>query len=196
MAWMKHTLPCVQVGETARDLQQSISEHSTQTIDDPGKGLCQHLNSTTTPFNQLHDKQDCIAEKIDSVRSGDAVKFLQLSATEDAASVLVMQEAGEAGGCTLLGLAAILGHHHLVSPLLSAGVGVDDTGVSTRTPLHQAASYGHEDMTVALLKAGANIEAVSERDNGERALHLACRYGRTNLVKFLLQEVLNLSYRQ
>ncbi|XP_069192308.1 serine/threonine-protein phosphatase 6 regulatory ankyrin repeat subunit C isoform X1 [Procambarus clarkii] len=122
------------------------------------------------------------------VRSGDETGFLhQLVAGGDARVVLPPEDDG-AGGCTLLGLAAVLGHHHLVSPLVSAGVTVDDPGLNTRTPLHIAAVHGHLDFARALLKAGANIEAASAEDDGERPLHLACRWGQESLVTLLVQE--------
>jgi ankyrin repeat protein len=73
----------------------------------------------------------------------------------------------------------------MVVLLLSAGADVDARGDSRATPLHEAALHGSGAIAEALLKAGADIEAVGFRHN-ETALHVAAFHGHANVVKILL----------
>ncbi|XP_042216787.1 uncharacterized protein LOC121862540 isoform X2 [Homarus americanus] len=126
-------------------------------------------------------------ELIQCVRAGDDVRLKALlDAGVDVKGVTLPEDDPETAGYTLLGLAAMCGHHHLIVPLLTAGVLVNDPGGSTRSPLHLATLYGHENCAEALLEASADIEAASEKDCGERPLHFACRTDNLALIRLLL----------
>ncbi|KAK3893840.1 hypothetical protein Pcinc_002375 [Petrolisthes cinctipes] len=83
--------------------------------------------------------------------------------------------------------AAARGDHHLVPVLVASGAQMDDLGDGSRTPLHEAAAAGHWKVVVALLKEGANIEAVSTKDEERRALHLASCNENVEVVRHLLE---------
>lgn len=67
--------------------------------------------------------------------------------------------------------AAARGHHHLVSKLLASGASVNGGDDGSRTPLHIASLAGHESVVKTLIKAGAQIEAISSDDDGMLTLH-------------------------
>jgi hypothetical protein len=57
-------------------------------------------------------------------------------------------------------------------------------GAFCETALHLAARFGREDLADALIGAGADVEALSKRD--ERPLHKSAAYGHPNVVRLLL----------
>lgn len=67
--------------------------------------------------------------------------------------------------------AAARGHHHLVPKLLASGASVNGGDDGSRTPLHVASLAGHESVVETLIKAEAQIEAISLDDNGMLNLH-------------------------
>jgi ankyrin repeat protein len=58
-------------------------------------------------------------------------------------------------------------------------------GTWCRTPLHQAARFGREDLAEVLVNGGADVNA-ADRAN-ERPLHLAAAYGKPGVVSVLLE---------
>lgn len=65
---------------------------------------------------------------------------------------------------SLLALAALKGHYHLVPVLLDAGVHVDDGGRCGYTPLQVAVHYGHDKVVDALMKAEPEPPNVNAQD--------------------------------
>ena len=63
---------------------------------------------------------------------------------------------------------------------------VDDVGW---TPLHYAAYFGHMDIVLALLEAGANPN--NQNEYGETALHFAALFGHLDIVETLLVAGIN-----
>ena len=57
-------------------------------------------------------------------------------------------------------------------------------GTFCETALHLAARFGREDLADALIASGADVEALSKRD--ERPLHKSAAYGHPNVVRLLL----------
>ncbi len=55
-----------------------------------------------------------------------------------------------------------------------------------QTPLIRASAYGHIDVVVRLLSAGANPNARDERSIGDTALHEAARGGHSEIISLLL----------
>ncbi|KAK4296875.1 hypothetical protein Pmani_030665 [Petrolisthes manimaculis] len=70
---------------------------------------------------------------------------------------------------------------------------MDELSDGSRTPLHEAAVAGNWKVVVTLLKEGANIEAVSTKDEERRALHLACCNENVEVVRHLLEARPNLN---
>lgn len=105
--------------------------------------------------------------QIEYVRHGDEASLLEAIKDGGDPKVILPDKEKDAGGGTLLTLAATCGHHHLVLPLIEAGVSVNDTGNRSRTPLHEAAAVGNVEVVRKLLAAKADIEAVSQTDNGK-----------------------------
>jgi cytohesin len=56
-----------------------------------------------------------------------------------------------------------------------------------QTPLIRASAYGHIDVVVRLLSAGANPNALDERGIGDTALHEAARGGHSEIISLLLR---------
>ena len=44
--------------------------------------------------------------------------------------------------------------------LIEAGINIDQHGDLGRTPLHDAASFGHRDMVLLLIESGADVHAL------------------------------------
>jgi ankyrin repeat protein len=74
----------------------------------------------------------------------------------------------------------------LVVPILAgAGVPIDGRRSDSMTPLHVAACYGHLDVLLALIRAGASVNEVDKY--GRTALHLAVYWRHEVCVPALVQ---------
>jgi ankyrin repeat protein len=77
-----------------------------------------------------------------------------------------------------------------VQALVAAGADVNQQGPANRTPLHEAASYGHHDVVKWLLSKGAKVNAKSLAVRGEDAkatpLHRAVDRGHASVTALLL----------
>lgn len=131
---------------------------------------------------------DITRQMIKYVRDGEELSLLEAIKNGGNPKVILPDKDKDAGGGTLLTLAATCGHHHLILPLIEAGVSVNDTANKSRTPLHEGAAVGNIEVVRKLLFAKADIEAVSQNDNGTRPLHLAVRAGHAAVVSLLLKE--------
>ncbi|KAG0710852.1 Ankyrin-1 [Chionoecetes opilio] len=94
---------------------------------------------------------------------------------------------------SLLSLAAGLGHVHLVSVLLDAGVHVDDGGGFGYTPLQVAVHQGHDRVVDVLMKAQPDVNAKDA--NGVSTLHLAARKEREYCARLLIAAGADLNAR-
>ncbi|KAF5277672.1 hypothetical protein FQA39_LY18441 [Lamprigera yunnana] len=87
-------------------------------------------------------------------------------------------------GWSVLHVACVCGHPHLVEYFLNKKVNVnmvDDLGM---TPLHYASSKGHQNALLLLLHADADTEV--KDSNGNTPLHLAANNGHDSCVKAIL----------
>jgi ankyrin repeat protein len=66
--------------------------------------------------------------------------------------------------------------------LTEAGINIDQHGDLGRTPLHEAASFGHRDMVLLLIQSGADVHA---RTEGDVPFELARRNGHTEICDLL-----------
>ncbi|KAK8396589.1 hypothetical protein O3P69_004929 [Scylla paramamosain] len=85
---------------------------------------------------------------------------------------------------SLVSVAAIKGHHHLLPRLLQAGLNIEGGGTTDQTPLMEAARNSHTQTVKALLTLGANPLATD--DEGLTALHLAAQTGNQQCVEALM----------
>ena len=84
----------------------------------------------------------------------------------------------------------------ILQALIAAGADLEQRDVGrcsdtadtpgTSTALHLPAAAGHLPCVAALLAAGADLEAHTCTCKGFRALHLAARYGREDVLQLLL----------
>lgn len=91
-------------------------------------------------------------------------------------------------GLTPLHLAAIRGRTATLVALLKAGTPADPPGVAgvvVRSPLAEAAQFGHTEAAIALLEAGAKPEQAAF--GGEDLLLASVRGGSTKLVRLLIE---------
>jgi ankyrin repeat protein len=56
--------------------------------------------------------------------------------------------------------------------LIEAGINIDQHGDLGRTPLHEAASHGHQEMVLLLIESGADVHALTEGDTPFRPARL------------------------
>ena len=86
---------------------------------------------------------------------------------------------------------------HCVRALLAAGASPNpppDEGRDDATPLHAAAHRGYARIVTALIRAGAELEAVGR--NRRTPLHLAARKGRVRCVAALLAAGANVDAKE
>ncbi|XP_048246410.1 ankyrin repeat domain-containing protein 50-like [Haliotis rufescens] len=88
-------------------------------------------------------------------------------------------------GDNILHLACRGGHMETVKFVLSLNVvDINSTGWRSRTPVMEAAVWGHSDVVELLVSEGADVSRVNVY--GDNILHLACRGGHMGTVKFVL----------
>ena len=78
------------------------------------------------------------------------------------------------------------GSGDIVKQILNAGSPVNVADSQGATALHIAAEMGQSTATVVLLSEGANVNRPKLPQTGESPLHVACRKGRVEIVKFML----------
>ncbi|XP_046365594.2 ankyrin repeat domain-containing protein 17-like [Haliotis rufescens] len=89
------------------------------------------------------------------------------------------------GGTNVLHWACRGGHAGMVKYVLTRySVDVNSRAKRGRTPLMNAAYYGHRDVFEFLVSKGANVSQVDHY--GENILHWACRGGHVGMVKYVL----------
>ena len=95
-------------------------------------------------------------------------------------------DAQSSSGCTALYLAAEAGDQAIVRRLLVAGANVALAASDGSPPLMQACRFGHEQCALALIKAGANLEA-QIISSGHTALMLSCQNGYELCARALIE---------
>lgn len=101
-------------------------------------------------------------------------------------------------GGTVLNLASLLGHSHIVTMLIGAGATVDSRTENKVTPLMMACYHCNIDTVLVLLKAGADMNA-AECIQGRRPIHFAvlCSTPETGMdvIDILIQHQGNIDAR-
>ncbi|KRZ77069.1 Ankyrin repeat domain-containing protein 17, partial [Trichinella papuae] len=88
-------------------------------------------------------------------------------------------------GQALMMLGCMHGYLDVVSAMLSLQIDVEDRGVDgDRTPLMEAALYGHAEVVKLLLSKGACLTSLSK--NGCSPLYFACASGKMDVVEVML----------
>ena len=119
-----------------------------------------------------------------AVAAGQSTKRIEcLRILLDAGSNI---EALNNAGNTPLHYAAATGKDECTSYLIERGANVDTKSVTSfdQTPLHFAASRGYIDCGIVLISKGASINLVDK--NGDTALHLSNRFGKSDFTDLLL----------
>lgn len=138
---------------------------------------------------------------------GTLISFLELLDTDDDADVSSILDTTTPAKQTLLHLAAILGHHRLVSLLLALGADPDVQGAhaslragltahadrSGYTPLHCAALHGR--VAVARLLLGADAAVFVRATDGRTAYELAVDHDQVDIVALFPSRALLLHRR-
>ncbi|KAK2805419.1 hypothetical protein FQN51_000245 [Onygenales sp. PD_10] len=86
---------------------------------------------------------------------------------------------------SMLHIASVRGHAHMISTLLEYPISIDERDSSGRTPLHLATAHGHADVVRILLARGAEINL--EDSLGRTALHWTVFQKHGELLRILLQ---------
>jgi ankyrin repeat protein len=102
-------------------------------------------------------------------------------------------EAKNKDGWTSLHLACCMGHLAIVQALLSREAGIESKDNQGRTPLQLACCNGHLAIVKALVTVGADILAAC--NHGNLPIHLAVRLGRSEVAKYLLQQLYATTHR-
>ena len=79
-----------------------------------------------------------------------------------------------------------LHNKEIVETLLDHGANINNTGYVHLTPLHVAILAHDSDLTLYLIKRGANIEA-SAGESQQTPLHSACKIGNKQIVQSLIE---------
>ncbi|XP_067654386.1 ankyrin repeat domain-containing protein 50-like [Haliotis asinina] len=107
----------------------------------------------------------------------DVVELL----VDKGADVSLVDEAGD----NVLHCACRGGNKELVKYILSNKmVDIDSRGYRDKTPVMTAGQSGHKEVVELLVKHGANLLLRDER--GDNILHLACKRGRLDVVKYII----------
>jgi ankyrin repeat protein len=93
---------------------------------------------------------------------------------------------------TVLHLLARITNQMILTQLIAAGAKVDALNVRGESPLFLACTYGSLEAVDAFLKAGADVNLMSSK-NQITALMQACRLGLTDIVKRLIEAGADLS---
>lgn len=96
----------------------------------------------------------------------------------------------ESGGWTALHLASESGFLEIVKLLVDHGADVDSPNSKRFTPLHRASQRNHVNIVNYLLNQGADIQA-TEIEDGMTPLFLACLNGHIQVVRLLVQTLLD-----
>ncbi|XP_063848731.1 serine/threonine-protein phosphatase 6 regulatory ankyrin repeat subunit B-like isoform X2 [Scylla paramamosain] len=121
-------------------------------------------------------------ELITAVREGDEVSVR--SALDKGARLEVTVPTNAGMSMSLLTLAAIKGHDHLLPILVQAGLSIEGGGTTDMTPLMEAAQRGHTQTVKVLLDLGGNPLATN--GEGWTALHFAAWGGHQQCVAALI----------
>lgn len=95
-------------------------------------------------------------------------------------------EAKNRDGRTVLHQAIYQGNPQVVAWLLKKGVSLEERDAHGRTPLQAACFFRQFKCVLNLLKAGANINAVTENYKQETAMHIAAQREFPDIIKVLL----------
>ena len=77
-------------------------------------------------------------------------------------------------------------HSTVVKALIEAGADINGQDEDGTTPLMQAAYKGHYYVVLELIRAGASVTAMNKQQK-QRALHIACKEGHSSVVKALIE---------
>jgi hypothetical protein len=117
-------------------------------------------------------------------------RWLQCRIEDEGKGPAVLNEKGQG----VLHMAAALGYHWAIAPLMSAGLPINFRDVHGWTALHWAAWYGQEEAIVHLLEAGADPAAVTDptvtNTAGQSAADLAATNGHVGISGFLAESSL------
>ncbi|XP_063849138.1 ankyrin-1-like isoform X2 [Scylla paramamosain] len=130
-------------------------------------------NAGNTPLDQ---------ELVTAVGEGDEARVR--SALNMGARPEVTVPTTDGASWSLLTLAAIKGHDHLLPHLLQAGLSIEGGGTTDWTPLMEAAQHGHTQTVKALLDLRGNSLVTNSR--GWTALHFAAWEGHQQCVAALM----------
>jgi len=159
---------------------------------DPQSGQCPKLKTNEELWDRLINELkvgcenplssvDWIVEQLlkSNLQQWLSVKLRGFNGTD----FLSKQEQG------IIHLISALGYEWALSPVLSAGVGLNFRDSNGWTALHWAAYFGREKMVAALLAAGASATAVTDPTAqdpvGKTAAFLASERGHTGLAGYL-----------
>ncbi|XP_063857510.1 serine/threonine-protein phosphatase 6 regulatory ankyrin repeat subunit A-like isoform X2 [Scylla paramamosain] len=120
-------------------------------------------------------------ELVTAVGEGDEARVRSSLARGARSEITVLSGTGMSG--SLVSVAAINDHHHLLRCLQQAGLSIEGGGTTDRTPLMEAAWKGHTQTVKALLNLGANPQATDSEE--WTALHHAAAWGQQQCVAAL-----------
>ncbi|KAK2766857.1 hypothetical protein FQN54_006171 [Arachnomyces sp. PD_36] len=142
-----------------------------------------HANTPSNSPNQSTHSHDMMLTNHN--HNPNSTSSNELSPSNPNLSALPSDTANQADWISMLHIASVRGHAHMVSALLEHPISIDERDSSGRTPLHLATANGHPEVVSLLLSRGADINL--EDTLGRTALHWTALQKHSELLRILIQ---------
>jgi len=178
----------------APHVSDELGEALIDAVRDEGIARVKELVANDAPLDYVNARGDTALSRTVMMLSVDVMSRRQHRDSRELADYLLQQGASvNVAGCdpSALGMAAHAGDLYLLRAMVQRGADLDVRLLGKSTPLMSAIVEGHEDCALALIEAGASLQARLAR--GETLLHVACDNNWPRVISALLTMSPNLA---